>query len=406
MMNNILMINQPLNNRGDESAHKALLRSICKEMPNVHITVLFVDAEVDSIRQFDVHLPQVEYVNLPRQKRIGKLATRGMKYNVRWVWQLHPGLLNIMKLYRKADIVLCAPGGICMGGFQDWWHLFMLQLAKYMGKSLVYYGRSFGPFPTMTRSNRQFKKLSIEMLHYFSFLSIRDKKTERLAQELGIQYIPTVDSAFLDSPKVNLPCEILNVIEEKPYIVFVPNQLNWHYAYRHVSDETLFAFYSNIVDLLIENYPNHNIFMLPQLFNVGSWRDYLFFVKLKEQNPDAPLILISDKYSSDIQQTIIAGAQCVIGARYHSIVFAINNGVPFVSLSYEHKMSGLLCSLGHEEMMVDITNIFVAPENTQAAIELIRSRLKTICWEPELRLKAQNMARICFDKFINNCFSI
>ena len=28
---NILMINQPLNNRGDESAHKALLRAVCKE---------------------------------------------------------------------------------------------------------------------------------------------------------------------------------------------------------------------------------------------------------------------------------------------------------------------------------------------------------------------------------------
>ena len=35
---NILMINQPLNNRGDESAHKALLRAVCKEKKNVRLT--------------------------------------------------------------------------------------------------------------------------------------------------------------------------------------------------------------------------------------------------------------------------------------------------------------------------------------------------------------------------------
>lgn len=56
------------------------------------------------------------------------------------------------ELYKESDVVLCAPGGICMGGFQNWWHLFMLQLAKYIGKPLVYYGRSFGPFPVVTRS--------------------------------------------------------------------------------------------------------------------------------------------------------------------------------------------------------------------------------------------------------------
>ena len=172
---NILMINQPLNNRGDESAHKALLRAVCKEKKNVRVTVLFIGANPDSIHQFDVHLPQVTYVNLSEMRGMGCLSKLGMIYNVRWIWHLHPMIFNIMKLYKESDVVLCAPGGICMGGFQNWWHLFMLQLAKYIGKPLVYYGRSFGPFPVVTRSNRQFKKLSVEMLHYFSFLKSSTK---------------------------------------------------------------------------------------------------------------------------------------------------------------------------------------------------------------------------------------
>ena len=403
---NILMINQPLNNRGDESAHKALLRAVCKEKKNVRVTVLFIGANPDSIHQFDVHLPQVTYVNLSEMRGMGCLSKLGMIYNVRWIWHLHPMIFNIMKLYKESDVVLCAPGGICMGGFQNWWHLFMLQLAKYIGKPLVYYGRSFGPFPVVTRSNRQFKKLSVEMLHYFSFLSIRDKKSESLAQELGIRYVATVDSAFLDSPKLELPDEILSFIGHKPYVVFVPNQLNWHYAYRHVSDDSLLTFYSSIIDLLIKRYPSHNIVMLPQLFNAGGWCDYLFFEKIKGRNPNAPLVSISDKYNSDVQQTVIAGAQSVIGARYHSIVFAINNGVPFISLSYEHKMSGLLCSLGGEEMMVDIVDTFISSENMQATIELILSKINVICLDQKLRFKAQNMAQNSFDKFVRSIFSI
>ena len=64
---------------------------------------------------------------------------------------------------------------------------FYLQLAKYAGKPLAYYGRSFGPFPITTKSNRDFKKLSLEMLHYFSFLSIRDSKTEKISSRVGIR---------------------------------------------------------------------------------------------------------------------------------------------------------------------------------------------------------------------------
>ena len=49
---NILIINQPLNNRGDESAHKALVRSLLDRIPQAKMTVLWVGASQDSIDQF------------------------------------------------------------------------------------------------------------------------------------------------------------------------------------------------------------------------------------------------------------------------------------------------------------------------------------------------------------------
>ena len=70
------------------------------------------------------------------------------------------------------------------------------------------------------------------------------------------------------------------------------------------------------------------------------------------------IIVIDENQSSDVQQEIIKKSCLVIGSRYHSVVFAINNEIPFVSLSYEHKMKGLLEVLDMTDRMVEIQDIF------------------------------------------------
>lgn len=399
-MMKILMINQPLNNRGDESAHKALLRAICKEYPKANIKVLFLGANLDSMRQFNVQLPYVEYLNLCPRRLMGCISVWGMIYGVKWLWHLHPSIRKCMKLYGWADMILCAPGGICLGGFQNWQHLFMLQLAKYMNKPLVYYGRSFGPFPIETSRNKAFKKLSIEILHYFSFLSIRDKKTESLATELGVRYVSTVDSAFLDSPKVDIPTEIKKAIGDNRYIVFVPNQFNWHYVYKKVRTETVISFFSQMANDIMDLYPNHKIVMLPQTFN-NFYPDVKIFKSIQMHNGSSGITVIDDCYSSDVQQIIISQADLVVGARYHSIVFAINNNVPFISLSYEHKMSGLLETLSVSNSMLDITHIFEDKTLTETALKDFHTLLTNISLNPGIQHRAKEIATECFDKFKN-----
>ena len=56
---NILIVNQPLRNRGDESAHRALVRSILQVLPNAHIRVLYYCEEVDAVTQFIVQNERV-----------------------------------------------------------------------------------------------------------------------------------------------------------------------------------------------------------------------------------------------------------------------------------------------------------------------------------------------------------
>lgn len=399
---NILIINQPPFNRGDESAHKALIRTLLKRLPDAEIHVMSSFFCNESVRQYSIEDKRVKYINDP-------LGWYGDTYNL-WrginierlgLLRYRPGIRVCKNDYEWADVVICAPGGICMGGFQNWNHLLHLKVAKLFSRPLVYYGRSFGPFPTETASNRKFKKLSIEMLHYFNFLSIRDHKSELLADELGVPYVSTVDTAFLDSPKVKIPYEIEQSIGDRPYMVFVPNYLLWHYAYKgRISHETVVGFYLKVIDIIWKNNPKLNIVMLPQLFCGKEYalRDVDFFRDLAKAKKDQRVIVLPDCYSSDIQQTIISRAKYLIGARYHSIVFALNQGVPCIALSYEHKISGLLETLGKNDWCIDFTRTLDSEASQAECLRQIDALIPQLRSDQQIRERAKDIASQCMDK--------
>lgn len=403
---NILIINQPLNNRGDEAAHKGLIRSILQCVAEVKIRVLFLGANQNSIAQFAVASEQVEYINEKNSHRLvwGYLSQISQLAGLLWLSNLHPNFRRLKRYYQWADIIVCAPGGICMGGFQSWGHLFYLQLAKHMHKPLAYYGRSFGPFPTAKWKNRRFKAISMKMLHYFSYLSIRDKKTEELAKQLRIDYVSTVDSAFLDLPRVTIPQAITQQIGANKYFVFVPNLLIWHYAYRfRVTESELLNFYGDIVHMIFQRHPDFKAVLLPQTFNyttaqdndINFFRSFAAFIK------DSRITVIEDIYSSDIQQAVIAQSEFVIGARYHSVVFAINNAVPFIALGYEHKIAGLLETLGKSECMVDIQERICSSEGRKEMLEEFSRKFSYLSADKQAKEKAKAISQTAFTHFYN-----
>ena len=400
---NILLIDQPLWNRGDESAHKGLVRSILKAIPNARLKVMELGVSPAAIDEFDMKLPQVEFVNITPLNEVwfNRVARHSYRWNAGWTLTLCPTGNKIKRLYKWADMVMMAPGGINLGGFQDWRHLSLLLLARSMGKPLAYYGRSIGPFPTATRAQRRFRHLAKKALEYCSFVCLRDEKSVNVARELGINCTPTVDSAFLDTTEAGVPDDVRRMTGGGEYIVFVPNELVWHYAYRNtVQPQTINRFYADLVRIMQELYPTPKIVMLPQTNN-QTRNDYQYFRELRETFlRKEPVVIIPDTYSSDVQQAVIRQAALMVGARYHSIVFAINQGIPFISLSYEHKMAGLLESLGETDRMIDITNIFTDKAAADQACQHFRDLACNLKSADAARAKAKGMANNCFTEFI------
>ncbi len=406
---NILIINQPMGNRGDESAHRALVRNLNKALPNTHITILTFADYANAEQEFIVDNPQNEYVNFlfPHNLAASIVAQWSLKLGLqRIALYIHPILHKLLPYYQEADIVICAPGGICMGGFQDWLHLFMLYVAKICKKPLVYYSRSFGPFPTRTWMNRRFKHLSETFLHYFTFLSIRDKKTMQLADSMNVQYTPAIDTAFLEQPQVSIPQELR--LQNKKYVVFVPNSLTWHYAYSQCDQKNIDALYIAIIGLLHQRYPDCDIVMLPQLCSLKEKGDYTYFRKL--QSLCAPTIqahiqVAPDTFGSDIQQNIIRNAELVVGARYHSIVFSINNSCPFIALNYEHKIAGLLETLNLTHRQIDLSADILSDS---VHIENALQQIKQLLYSEgnfdgaTYQGQAHQIAQQCFDTMLHS----
>ena len=353
----IAIVNQPLANRGDEAAHKAFVRAICRKFPGYQIDVIFLCVEQSLIDSIKVDAENVSYINIPRVRGFVRFEQLGFLLDNFAFSYLHPALRKFHRLLKTYDKVVCAPGGMCMGGFLNWNHIWQLDVARRLKKPVLYWGRSIGPFSEENFRKKFFLKCSERLLKYFSYISLRDKVSLDTARQFGVNADDVVDSAFLEIPTARIPESILKDIDGSEYIVLVPNSLTWHPRYKKIPQKKIDEFYLEIIKFLETKFADKKIVMLPQTYK-SIINDYEYFLKLKELSNNQSIVVIDENQSSDVQQAIIKQASLVIGTRYHSIVFAINNEVPFASLSYEHKMKGLLETLGMTSRMVEIQDIF------------------------------------------------
>lgn len=377
---NVLIINQPLGNRGDEAAHRALVREINKRCPNAVVKIFSCNGDQNILDEIGVKARQNEYINPKACYKLYSLAitTLNEHPNLYPLVMCQPILNKTRRWIRWADVVVCAPGGICMGGFMNWSHISNLFIALRENKKIVYFCRSIGPFSEENPKKKLFKDVSIKLLHSFDYISLRDKKSQELADSLGVKYHSTTDAAFLDNTEVNIPAEIKKQIGDKHYIVFVPNSLKWHYYFKNTDAGLIKRFYLGIVKTIEEKLPDCNIVFLPQTFRNPTGNDVEYFRELKRDYKSERMIVIDDIYGSDIQQSVIRGAKFVIGARYHSVVFSINQQVPFCALSYEHKIEGLLQLLGATHHMIDIKDIFGSEQSIEKALQQVVSIIDDI----------------------------
>lgn len=418
-----LLINQPMFNRGDEAAHKALVFALLQHFPECGIEVLFTGRPQEAVEECRVDDPRVTYTNLPVTERYLNTYLRRLVSNIRFLWLFNPVARDIARRCRKADWVISSPGDKSLGARYDWDHLFFVSIAEYAGRHVAYYGRSIGPFPEDSPEHRRFNLLSKRALHRADFISLRDPESCRIADTLGLSYVRTLDTAFLYTPMTQLPQDVTAAIGEGEYIVLVPNYLisNAKDFSGHSTPSQVKLFFTELSHRILEQFPSCRLVMLPQLFCGHDYasRDEDFFRDIAAGVGDSRVVVLPDTLPSECHQAIISGAKCVVGARYHSIVFALNNDVPFVTLNYENRILGMLEALGKQDRVVDITLALEPPRGrrllsesrvgagagdaltfeAEVAIARILDRMQRLSPDPAARSKAKEATAACFDRF-------
>ncbi len=395
----ILIINQHSKNHGDEAAGLALIRKLYKE-GYTNISVSY-NMDFPCNDRCKLKYKDIKHITPIRLNRFNyKALVLFNKYPYFLTWILCMCSNELRKEYyhiKNSDIIISASGGVNLGLYHDERYLWKLLITKRLKKKYAIYSPSIGPFG----DDKNYLLRVKEVLSSASFLSLRDQKSYLYAEQLHVPFIKSIDTAFLEEHSATKLPEELNPFMFNKFVIIVPNQLyNWHPSFRDIFNiEKIDTFYIQLISIF--NNRGFRVVLLPQLYEQGDKNDEIYFKKLKGTNEN--VTVISTQYSSDIQQKIFEKADFVIGARYHSIIFAINSNTPFCCLSYEHKMSDMLELLDLKEFSIEIKNAF--EDNETAYLKILEMFDKKDFLSEKLLTstpKARKIASDCFTLLCEN----
>jgi len=395
MSQKILLINQHSSNHGDEAAGKALINSL--NLKKNDVSILYNTVSEKAIIDFGIQFQKILLTkSLDKISKVLLMSSFFIPHKM-LVPFFSKELQEEYLLIKNSDIVISMPGGANIGLYHDWRYLWRLYIALALRKKVAIYSTSIGPF-----KENLFKQISKNVLSKVNFLSLRDAQSFRYADEMHLKYIKSIDTAFLTQPIIkDFNLESVGVpFKEKDYVVFVANDLtSGHLTFKSVKPEDLKNIYKKIIISLIEK--NKKIVFLPQLFANGNDKDY-FKLLLDEldysANPN--IIIVDENFSSDIQQNIVRLSSFVIGARYHSIIFSINNKVPFLCLSYENKMKNTLEILGFDKYGVDLSRLVDLKDVFSFENEILSKLESLLSQESEIdNTEAKRIVESCFISF-------
>lgn len=358
----ILIVNQHGENRGDEAAMRAMLARLEQAAGRAEFTILY------QFRDRDIRLDFPQKVEmLPIIMPVGEAASLVLFALLKLMGIEANGILlgksrDIIAAYRRADLVLSAPGGPYFGDIysgHELVHWFFVWLATLYRKPLGLYAPSAGPF--------QKRWLNLVRRRLYKAFDVRCSREEISAGYIrdllgpGEHVHVTADSAL----QVRL-----DPMPRSEYFVgdradlaerFIVGVSAIDYAYPGTANpDALRAQYEQaMVDLIahVARERQSHFLLVPQLH--GRFHsDVPFLRELGRRLPsDVSWEIVDDGFSSDDQRRIFGMADMFIASRYHPGIFASSAGVPGVCIYYEHKALGFMRQLNLEDFAFDIRNL-------------------------------------------------
>ena len=344
----ILITNAVPLNGGDEALLRATMMALSEKFPGARIDVLCKDLERCRRYLPDVPLhPDWEYVRSPKKAVRAKLANRlrktlGLRYVSPVLRPFYPTEERaVLQLYENADLVISSAGGFLHDFYAIDARLEGFELAVSLGKRVVVFAQSVGPF-WKARSVARVKEV-FGTLHRIY-----------LREDISLEHLM---EAGICSPRIEVTADAAFLLRRYYRDLFVAKSgavrrigmcfRNWDFpggGMPRVREQAVRL----CRELLAA--PGRQIVFLSTCQGIPGYVDDS--VLAKEIVGELPAALqqrceIDDRRRNPAELIrAYSGLDAFIGMRLHSAILSLLGGTPAMALGYEDKTRGIFTQMG------------------------------------------------------------
>jgi colanic acid/amylovoran biosynthesis protein len=355
----ILITNSVPLNGGDEALLRATIAVLRDEFPGCSITVLCKDLDVCRRYHDDLDLDtDLEYIRYPQSvagHRVFKLRTMiNDLVGPSWTARLLQVLANrderrIIGLYRSADLIVSSAGGFLHDFYGIEHRLLGFEMALDLGKPVVIFGQSVGPF-WRPRS----KQRAREVLSRLDAILLREERSLGHLEDCGV-----------DTSKVRLTADVafywrrmaphLFVSKRRPVQTIAMSFRQWTHGGVPAGD--LIRKAVALCSHLLETRTGLELVFLSTCQGVPEYVDDAkvaqTIVNALPQGLQARCRIEAQRYGPEDLIRLYSHMDAYIGMRLHGAILSMLGGTPAMAIAYEEKTPGIFASLGLETFQVD-----------------------------------------------------
>lgn len=377
----ILLINSySWYNKGDFAIVQGMINSLKWAIPNSKITVASLTPNVDRSHQ------SVNVVGVLNE--VTKVAESGRKPDILTLISTFVSIFRLILcaiLYRSLEIKLNIIGGdersffqecidadvilSCGGAFINdnslirlLVHLFQMFFAIIVGKPVVLYGQSIGPFRRALPA-----LLARCILNRTRLIILRENISREWLKRIGVDKPPiytTADPSFaINPPDIDRSNEILfrESISNNHRPKIGISIRRWHFPGCSNPKEryqNYLKVMAGLIAYLTEKY-GANIILIPMCTSPNKEENDCFAIDemLSTVGNKERVRVIASEYLPEELSAIIGRMDMFIGTRMHANILALLNGVPLIAIAYEPKTEGIMKLMGLERWVLQIESI-------------------------------------------------
>lgn len=228
-------------------------------------------------------------------------------------------VLSIIKKLIGSDALVFGGGSLLQDVTSKrsiYYYLFLIRLAHLMGNKVIMLSQGIGPI-----LNERSKRITAKTLNKVDYITVRDKQSKEFLESIGVDEKKLYLSA---DPVINLRAEenVSPRNNEKKKVCF--SLRNWKNA-------SISGKISSVAQKLSEN--NIECYFIPFYYN-----EDLELITEVEKNIGDNAVFYKERLSTNEAYDIIKNMNLLVGVRLHSLIFAAAADVPFVAISYDHKV--------------------------------------------------------------------